>query len=163
MVLWSRLNKLKKIQWGTILNYQKRKLLIETINEIQKKGWKKLYNDVTLKKVLIIMYNFHQNQSLSSWRVPLILKLSKKYIQHKRFSTHIDKKKQKKHIKQLEGATMLAGYNIQNLSSLEVEPQDTMKRAARIIYYFCRQIEDIEKEKHLLCRNKRKRDTCSRM
>jgi hypothetical protein len=96
------------------------------------------------------MYNFHQNQSLSSWRVPLILKLSKKYIQHKRFSTHIDKKKQKKHIKQLEGATMLAGYN-------------TMKRAARIIYYFCRQIEDIEKEKHLLCRNKRKRDTCSRM
>ena len=96
MVLWSRLNKLKKIQWGTILNYQKRKLLIETINEIQKKGWKKLYNDVTLKKVLIIMYNFHQNQSLSSWRVPLILKLSKKYIQHKRFSTHIDKKKTKK-------------------------------------------------------------------
>jgi ribosomal protein L35 len=109
------------------------------------------------------MYNFHQNQSLSSWRVPFILKLSKKYIQHKRFSTHIDKKKQKKHIKQLEGATMLAGYNIQNLSSLEVEPQDTMKRAARIIYYFCRQIEDIEKEKHLLCRNKRKSNTCSGM
>jgi hypothetical protein len=38
-----------------------------------------------------------------------------------------------------------------------------MKRAARIIYYFCRQIEDIEKEKHLLCRNKRKSDTCSGM